>query len=139
MSNNNFLTDFLTKKSKKSRRSRNAFEDVGSLPLHEQLVRLERKLQMRQAQYQAPGSFHQAWQGLPLGTLRTPAEGDCPRIEPRDSPLFHIVCLGLGKVSESRESQFQYIQLRSLAKAMKVFISTSLLHDRTRSCLSILS
>jgi hypothetical protein len=37
-----------------------------------------------------------------------------------ESPPVYVLCLGIGKISESRESQFQYLQLQDIAKFFKV-------------------
>ncbi|KAG7527439.1 hypothetical protein FFLO_06938 [Filobasidium floriforme] len=36
-----------------------------------------------------------------------------------ESPPVYVLCLGIGKISESRESQFQYLQLQDIAKFFK--------------------
>lgn len=36
--------------------------------------------------------------------------------------LVHVLCLGIGKISESRESQFQFIQLQDIATFFDVGI-----------------
>jgi hypothetical protein len=37
-----------------------------------------------------------------------------------DNPSIHIVCLGIGKISESRESQYQFLQLQDIASFWEV-------------------
>ena len=37
-----------------------------------------------------------------------------------DPPPVYVLCLGIGKISESRESQFQYLQLQDMAKFFNV-------------------
>jgi len=52
---------------------------------------------------------------------------DCPASDPDKPtelafPLAQVLCLGIGKISESRESQFQFIQLQDISNFLEVSI-----------------
>lgn len=46
--------------------------------------------------------------------------GSTSKIDEEDK--YHIICLGIGKITDSREAQYQFIQLESLAERFNVSI-----------------
>lgn len=56
----------------------------------------------------------------PKDAVETSDNPDAADHRENDLPQVHIVCLGIGKINESRESQYQFLQLQDLASFFKV-------------------
>lgn len=140
--------DFQPIQSKRrKRRNVNRIVDSKTLSLEEQLERLEATLKLRKELLSSCPEYLAEWNAqlervksiVYSGCAEDAVKGNSATRQheesysaetgekssgrPKNDHSVHIVCLGIGKISESRESQFQFLQLQSIASD---FIATDI-------------